>query len=103
MPARRTSPTPPQQPLREQNRSVIDLIGRSGTDTVRWSRDELRTIGVPERVLQYLPATDPVSHPGIPALQAHGRFIGRYFKQQGDIGQKAPTPDTVQSHNLIIR
>jgi hypothetical protein len=42
---------------------VVDLIqqaDRTGA-RVQWSRANLRAIGVPERVLQYLPATDPVS------------------------------------------
>jgi hypothetical protein len=56
-------PPPPQQPVPERTGSVVDLIrqaDRAGA-RVQWSRANLRAIGVPERVLEYLPATDPVS------------------------------------------
>jgi hypothetical protein len=59
-------PPPPQQPLPARSQSVVDLISnRDGANPdaakVRWGRAELRSIGVPQTVLDQLPAVDPVT------------------------------------------
>jgi hypothetical protein len=54
-------PPPPQQPLPARPTSVIERLGSRDVTAVHWGRAELRSIGVPEPVLAYLPAADPVS------------------------------------------
>jgi hypothetical protein len=59
-------PPPPQQPLPARSQSVVDLISNrdgahSDASKVRWGRTELRSIGVPQAVLDQLPAVDPVT------------------------------------------
>jgi hypothetical protein len=55
-------PPPPQPPLPAAAApSVVDLLARRDTVSVRWGRAELRAIGVPEPVLDHLPRIDPLS------------------------------------------